>query len=919
MHINSPKLDVIIVGGCTSGIQTALDLKAAGLEVAVVTHRTYLGEDVCDSLRLSLPKGLDRSEPLVERLYGEAAENETLVRPMKVKGELDRVLAEADIPVLLGAFASGIVRTEDGQLAGLELCDRSGRRTVACRLLIDNSLRGELGRGLGVPMSPPAEKISVVRRVFGGQAQPGTEGDWKEEGATQLETGKDAALSTLWAHHSNGSLPDGSWKAWMDLEQRTRVAAYRPGTDFSADGIFAVTGERLQPGTDPFEAAGDLQKVPDAAASSQDGEVWFIGMVPNVDAPTRDRMLRHDGCIAWGKELAQRLKCRLETLPTVEGALDIVPIGNEAHEVDVLVVGGGTGGAPAGISAVRYGARTLVAEFNSGLGGVGTLGMIGRYWFGNRVGFTAEVDAAAAQLTTREMEDGDWDIEAKMQWYQQSIDEAGGSVWYKTSIYDAIYEDGRVTGAILSTPQGLIKVQANCVVDASGSAEVAARAGAECVEIGHGHLALQGTGLPARDLGKHYTNTDYDFIDDADATDSASAHVTARQKFEKAFDSGQHIDSRERRRVVGDYEVTPQDIRLGRVFPDTIVKARSNFDTHGFTVHPLFEIVPPDHDPLEAYVPLRALLPKGLDGILVTGLGISAHRDAMPVIRMQADVQNQGYAAGRIAALARDGRVRSLDLNAVQAHLVEVGILDPEILGAADSFPLSSEVVDAALVACGDDPDQVDRIFTLPESERNDRFRQAYASAGSEKAKRFFAFVLGILGHSEGAATLAEEIATTPWDKGWNYTGMGQFGESMSRLDARIIALGRCRAARWLGVLETKAAELPEEAAFSHYRALAEAFETIGDQAATPILDSLLGRDGIAGHAITSQAERLATATGDCNETSFRNASLIELHLAGALHRLAPDNDRARACLEAYTRDLRGLFAKHARRLLAET
>ena len=43
-------------------------------------------------------------------------------------------------------------------------------------------------------------------------------------------------------------------------------------------------------------------------------------------------------------------------------------------------------------------------------------------------------------------------------------------------------------------------------------------------------------------------------------------------------------------------------------------------------------------------VPYRALLPAGLDGILVTGLGASAHRDAMPVIRMQPDIQNGGYA-----------------------------------------------------------------------------------------------------------------------------------------------------------------------------------------------------------------------------------------------------------------------------------
>ena len=60
---------------------------------------------------------------------------------------------------------------------------------------------------------------------------------------------------------------------------------------------------------------------------------------------------------------------------------------------DVLVVGGGTGGAPAGIAAARAGAKTLVIERLHGLGGVGTLGRISNYYHGNRVGFTSEVDA----------------------------------------------------------------------------------------------------------------------------------------------------------------------------------------------------------------------------------------------------------------------------------------------------------------------------------------------------------------------------------------------------------------------------------------------------------------------------------------------------------------------------------------------
>ena len=890
------------MGGTLAGVAAALETAKAGGSVLVTTHRSYLGEDVCDSLRLAFPEDLDLSDPLVRCLYGSAVENQRCVRPMRIKHELDRALLEADIPVLL--CAAPVEIAEEGGRVRLEVQTRSGARSLSAGRILDATTRGEAGRLAGVPLTSPTSPVSVTRRVIGGE--PEDDARWTEEGRVEFDGDEGPVTESLWALTREVRLEDGGWDAWMRMEQDARLAAYRPGQSQSADGISAWTGERLHPDRTPVAAGGRVDRISGEAVFAAGNRIGFAGPVVNVDDATREALSRPDGAVAWGRRLASLL----ESSP-VEGEsfseTDIPEV-----EVDVLVVGGGTGGAPAGIGAARTGARTLVAEALSGLGGVGTLGLIGRYWFGNRVGFTAEVDAGAKARTTREVEKG-WDIEAKMQWYHEQISVAGGRIWYKTALAEALTDGQRVVGAILATPQGPVRVRAGCVVDATGCGEIAARAGAETVPIGQGGLALQGTGLPGRTPGQHYRNTDYDFIDDSDAADAQSAHITAREKFQHAFDAGQHIDSRERRRIVGDLEITPMDIRLGRIFPDTLVKARSNFDTHGYTLHPLFMIVPPGHDPLEAYIPLRALLPMGIDGVLVTGLGISAHRDAMPVIRMQADVQNQGYAAGVAASRVSDGRVRELDIDALQAHLVEMGVLDPEVRGAGDSFPLPEEEIESALHGAPEDPNLIDRVFTLPEFERNERLRRAHGEADTVSARRFYAFVLGILGDAAGVEDLMEEVGGTDWDEGWDYTGMGQFGASMSPLDARIIALGRCGDSRAVTVLRGKAETLPDPIQFSHVRALAEAFATLDDPSAAPGLDALLGRPGVAGHAIATQAERDATATGDANETSFRNRSLIELHLATALARLDPTNVRAREVLAAYARDLRGLFARHAR------
>jgi hypothetical protein len=166
--------------------------------------------------------------------------------------------------------------------------------------------------------------------------------------------------------------------------------------------------------------------------------------------------------------------------------------------------------------------------------------------------------------------------------------------------------------------------------------------------------------------------------------------VSARDKFKWAYDLSQLIDTRERRQIVGDYTLTPMDMMLKKTFRDTIVIAKSNFDTHGYTIHPIFFLRPPGREEIEVRVPYRCLLPEGLDGVIVTGLVLSAHRDALPVIRMQPDIQNQGYAAGVAATMISKSGVstRGLDIKELQRHLVEKEILPRSVLNEVDSPPL---------------------------------------------------------------------------------------------------------------------------------------------------------------------------------------------------------------------------------------
>ena len=83
----------------------------------------------------------------------------------------------------------------------------------------------------------------------------------------------------------------------------------------------------------------------------------------------------------------------------------------------------------------------------------------------------------------------------------------------------------------------------------------------------------------------------------------------------------------------------------------------------------------------------------------MTGLGISGDGDAMPVIRMQRDIENHSYAAGYASAMAaRDqSTVRKIDIKELQRHLVDIGTIPENFIDAKDSFPLSESTIREAV------------------------------------------------------------------------------------------------------------------------------------------------------------------------------------------------------------------------------
>jgi hypothetical protein len=157
------------------------------------------------------------------------------------------------------------------------------------------------------------------------------------------------------------------------------------------------------------------------------------------------------------------------------------------------------------------------------------------------------------------------------------------------------------------------------------------------------------------------------------------------------------------------------------------------------------------------------------------------------------------------------------------------------------------------------------------------------------------------------------------WDRGWNFKGMGQFGNAFSPLDSQIVALGHAGDRRAVSVILEKLKLLAATSEFSHYRAAALALELLRDPAAAGALAEALRQPGIAGHAHLSIDVAIADETpGGTNSEQTRRESLREIALARALYRCGDSAGLGEKTLRQYTHDLRGHLARHAQAVLEE-
>ena len=360
-------------------------------------------------------------------------------------------------------------------------------------------------------------------------------------------------------------------------------------------------------------------------------------------------------------------------------------------QYDVVIAGLGTAGGMAAIFAAENGLKTLGIESFNCVGGTITISGVDGHYFGIAGGrYTAvDDDVLAFQDAHTKMQ-----MEARMIVQEEKILHSGATIWYDSLILGVYLENNTVVGVKALTPGGIVSVACSVLMDCTAEGTVAHLAG--CAS-GYGR-ELDGFVQPysmvtSVFLNGHYYTTNCDFGRVDQRNDKALSEALIFSRAEDMVEARNDastllqlplIGIREGRRIETEETVFLKDFFADRYTDKPVLYAYADLDKHGWDIAfdseelcdwtiganlGAINVVVP--------IPVGAIIPKTIDGLLVPCRAFGVDRDIASCARMVPNMKKLAEVAADLALLAKENScpLRYVPYDALKARLEKTGCL----------------------------------------------------------------------------------------------------------------------------------------------------------------------------------------------------------------------------------------------------
>lgn len=402
------------------------------------------------------------------------------------------------------------------------------------------------------------------------------------------------------------------------------------------------------------------------------------------------------------------------------------------HRYNTIIIGGGISGVAAAVSAARGGLKVLLIEKTGCLGGAMSNSLVYPFMKFKMPGGRILSNGLFTEMRKRHEAYGDSSWETFKFVFDDMVLETGVDVLFHTTVFEAKTEGERIKSILAITKSGVVELEADFFIDATGDGELIAMTGC-AYQLGREDDGLcqpmttcfrmsgvdvekfkeEIEGLQEKykayrieekisnprenilcfyGLGDgiiHFNTTRVIKHNPVDAFEISHAEMIARKQIHemiqflkensKAFANASlvsvatHIGVRESRKLCGVHVLTADELKNCIGFEDTIAIGNYNIDIHNPTgAGTVIYRFGAD----EYYqIPYRSLLPKEYINMLVAGRCLSATHEAHSAVRILPICACMGEAAGTATAVAyKTGRnLHTVDIKQLQNTLRENG------------------------------------------------------------------------------------------------------------------------------------------------------------------------------------------------------------------------------------------------------